>query len=161
MEQLTIPKDKALEIYKKGDANCKKLLEKIYGKQAFVSNIMAQVKDFKDACKLAGTTPEKELPYPKPKTQKQEGLNGVAMQWLIRDVLCQGWEPDYEDSSQPKYECIFNMKGGVSFSFTYTFDDFTRTFAGARLSFPNHELANYFGTQFISIHKIVLTKTKA
>lgn len=72
---------------------------------------------------------------------------------VIAKALQDGWVADFSDSDQWKYTAYYKISssgGFVSFDFDYWF---TFSAVGSRLCFPTSELAKYFGTQFIEIHR--------
>lgn len=155
LKQVKIKAPKGYEIDKENST-----FEVIKFKKTAPKDIMERVKTFEDACETKGVSPEDELPYANPKNKKQKALNAVAMLWLIAEVLCEGWEADYNNSNQYKYYPYFKKVGGSGFGFSNAGCgcDYTRTYIGSRLCFPNEKLAKYFGTQFIDLHNIVLLK---
>ena len=121
--------------------------ETVRFKKVEPKNIMERVKSFEDACKIKGVCPEDELPYPCPKNKKQKAMNSEAKRWLIAEVLCEGWEADYDNSNQYKYYPYFKKVRGSGFVYSYTLYDygFANTTVGSRLCFPTRALAEHFG----------------
>lgn len=73
---------------------------------------------------------------------------------VIAKVLNEGWIADYTNIDQTKYEPRFyydsSAGGFVYFDYDYWF---TGTNVGSRLCFKSKELVEYFGKQFIDIHR--------
>lgn len=96
-----------------------------------------------------------------------EGFNtpdeiAYKMKKLLAKAIRGDWEPDYEDRTQQKWEPYFYYQSGSGFVFSGS--DFgcgyARTDAGARLCFPTEEMSDFFGKQFIEIHRTHLTISK-
>jgi hypothetical protein len=81
---------------------------------------------------------------------------------LVAKALRGDWEPDYENRNQDKWEPFFYWSPGSGFVFTDSFFIFgsTITDSGSRLCFPNKEMSDYFGKQFIDLHRTYLTIQK-
>ena len=117
-----------------------------------------KIKTFEDACKALKLNPPSVLPYKKPEGNDEEVLNAYAKLRIIAKALRGKWQPDWNNSSQWKYYPWFRHQPGVGFScYGYVYG-YSASFVGSRLCFPTREMAEYFGTQFIDIHQIVLTK---
>lgn len=73
---------------------------------------------------------------------------------VIAKALNEGWIADYTNSDQTKYEPRFYYDSSAG-GFVYCDLDLWHTLAGvgSRLFFHSSELAKYFGTQFIDIHR--------
>lgn len=108
-----------LQMYNSGNDKIKSLLIEKFGKDFFEPKIPDRVKSFEDACKEKGIIPESILPYSSPANDMQEGLNAYAKMFLIAEVLNDGWEPDWNNSSEYKYYPWFDMRtsSGSRFSF--------------------------------------------
>lgn len=76
---------------------------------------------------------------------------------IIAEAIREGWIPDFDNENQKKWYPYF-IKSGSGWAFRATRYDYTFTNAtvGSRLCFPTQELAEYFGRQFIALHKIIL-----
>lgn len=81
---------------------------------------------------------------------------------LVAKALRGDWEPDYEIRSQYKWEPFFYWTPGSGFVFAGSFCVCADASAGSgsRLCFPNKEMSDYFGKQFIEIHRTHLTIQK-
>ncbi|WP_353164811.1 hypothetical protein [Empedobacter brevis] len=72
---------------------------------------------------------------------------------VIAKALQDGWEADFSDSDQWKYTAYYKISSSGGFvCFDYV-RWLTCSYVGSRLCFPTSELAKYFGTQFIEIHR--------
>ncbi len=106
--------------YAKATAAGKKLLEKLYGAQAFKPNIMEQVKTMADVYRLAGVNP-KDYVITKTMTRRKKKMILGAKLDLIEEVLNQGAKINMLDTNQKKwypYFIINNNKSGFGFSCT-------------------------------------------
>lgn len=72
---------------------------------------------------------------------------------VIAKALQHGWVADFSDSDQRKYTAYYKISSAGGFVFS-VFDSWSAAaHVGSRLCFPTFELAKYFGTQFIEIHR--------
>lgn len=123
--------------------------------------ITDRIKTWEDAAKMQGIDPIKSLPFPKSKNPFEEAMNGIYQMFIITELLCEGWVPNYGNTNQYKWYPYFRYDSGVSgFGFYVSIYDSVFAYAGsgARQVFPTEELAKYAGTQFISIYNKFLTK---
>ncbi len=76
---------------------------------------------------------------------------------IIARALNEGWEPNWQDSTERKWYPYFSLASG--FAFSNSIFDWTGTFSrsSSRLCFKTEELARYAGTQFIELYKEYIT----
>jgi len=119
--------------------------------------ITDRLKTWEDACQIKGIDPINSLPYPEPENDFEEAINGTAQMFIIVELLCEGWKPDWKNTNQYKHFPYFKYSG---FGFSFSASGYWRelTTVGSRLVFPTAELAEYAGTQFIDIYNKFLTK---
>lgn len=134
-------------------------VEKI--KQASLK-ITDRLKTWEDACEIKGIHPIDSLPYPNTDEDDdnfdfEEAINGTFQMFIIVDLLCEGWKPDYTNTSQYKYYPYFKYSDS-GFGFTCSLYVFVNAIVGARLVFPTRELAEYSAKQFKDIYNKFLTK---
>lgn len=73
---------------------------------------------------------------------------------VIAKALNEGWIADYTNIDQTKYEPRFYYASSAGGFVCHGYDGWaTSTAVGSRLCFHSSELAKYFGTQFIEIHR--------
>jgi hypothetical protein len=159
MQTLEIKKINAADAYKQADANTKKVLEILLGKENLVpQKITDRVKTYADACELLGIDPDLGLSCSKSGVWKDiENISAYAKLIVIARALNEGWTPDWSDSSQIKYVPWFKEKSGFGLSY-YDYDYWsTITTVGSRLCFKTSELAVYAATQFADIYNDFLT----
>ena len=167
MSSQTQEQEAALKAYKKADTGKKKMLETIFGKTLFApkpENAMEKIKSFEDACKVKKYNPKTILPYPKPQNEDEEALNAVRMQWIICDALRGDWTPDFANEDQYKYYPWFRWNeagGGFGFGASGCGSTDACSGIGSRLCFPTSAMSDYFGKQFIELHRQVLQYKKA
>ena len=81
---------------------------------------------------------------------------------LVAKAIRGDWEPDYDNLNQRKWEPFFYASSGSGVVFAHSIcccvSTITRT--GARLCFPNEEMSDFFGKQFIDLHRTHLTISK-
>ena len=180
MKELKISVENARAAYDNTDANGRKLLEYLLGKEVFAQDIKDRVKTFTDALRVLGT-PEELISDDFFKEQEKLGEDVVAMLKLrvIAEALNEGWRPkfdgdecryypwfyiytkkEYEELDEDeKKDCRVvgrsyssaNAHGGVVYSNANIASSVSVTNSGSRLAFKTRELAEYCGKQFIDI----------
>lgn len=124
--------------------------------------ITERVKTYEDACLIKGIDPYNSLPYPDPINKDQIQINTYHKLMVIVDVLNEDKIIDWDDESQKKWYPYFKiLKGGLSFDGT-TYGGWAGSYAptAARLSLFSSELAEYYGKQFIELHKVFYNRKK-
>lgn len=119
--------------------------------------ITDRIKTWEDACEMKGIDPIDSLPFPEPDNDFEEAINGTFQMFIIVDLLCEGWKPNYTNGNQYKYYPYFKYTDS-GFGFSCSFYEYVSTIVGARLVFPTRELAEYSGKQFKDIYNKFLTK---
>jgi len=82
---------------------------------------------------------------------------------LIVKILNEGWQPDWNNSNEPKYYPWFYMddesqvSSDACFSFPSSDSVNSHSTVGSRLVFKSRELAEYAGQQFINEYKDFFT----
>jgi hypothetical protein len=152
--ELKVEKENAIKAWKEGNAETKKALENLYGKEVFNMKITDQVKTFEDAYEFAGR-PQRPNFNVFPFYDRSFYENMWKMS-IITMVLNEGWEPDWDNSDEPKYYPYFNMSPS-GFAFIVAYYDYALAHAGcvSRLRFRTSELARYAGEQFVDIWKAI------
>lgn len=151
METLNITKQNASAAYNVADANGKKLLEVLLGKDNVIPlNILDRVKTIEDAIALdAGWTDDDEF-Y----------LQSVKKAVIVTRVLNEGWKPDYANGKEPKWYIWMEYDKAAS-AFRFHFTDFVYSVAhsasGSRHVFKDAKTAKYFAENFTKlINQIIL-----
>lgn len=115
---LKLPLEKAQEAYKKATQENKKLLIDLYGAEHF-EEVKDRLKGYKSACEILGI---KQLTLEVFKQLFGDNIKAVKQFARHRIVTCieaikQGWEPDFDNSNQPKfYVWMYGKKNGFSSS---------------------------------------------
>ena len=119
-------------------------------------SITERIKTFEDACAYLDLNPIDVLP---PETiYNAKFLIASAKLAIITKALNEGWEPNWDNSSEWKYYPWFDIRSsGGGFSFYVYGGGTTRSFVGSRLCFKSRGLATYAGTQFLYIYKDFMT----
>jgi hypothetical protein len=130
-------------LYKEANEAGKQFLKDAF--PSLFTPIMERVKNWQDILEISGET----LTIPNPVTDRQVALNAMDMMLIARDVISEGWEADYSDKNQPKWEVVYKWDdyiSGFGFldSFTYRWDG--SAVVGARLVFETKEKARFFTT---------------
>ena len=178
METLNIDKEKAINAYKQGSEEQKKVLEKVFGVETFKSKtIKDRIKTFDDALKELGKD------HPLVKEYNVINNNKTTYNTKLYSQLCvitaalnEGWYPKFIKGEKRYFPCFFlytdneirnmseeektslvyrtlynsNETGGVSLAFTNC--DTTTVRFGSWLAFKTSELAEYAGKQFADLY---------
>mgnify|MGYP006418984619 CR=1 FL=1 len=117
---------------------------------------MSKIKTFEEACEALELDSKKVVPdfsmYPE---KHQKAMVAHAKLVIIAEALNEGWQPDWGNSSEYKYELWFYMGGSSGSGFAYYVYDhwLTHSFCSSRLCFKSRELAEYAGEQFKDLYK--------
>ena len=154
METLKIEKETAKKIFKTAPEWFQKILINTFGEDTFKQNIIDRIKTFDDAYNEADRNTRDEYDcqiHPKLSKHIVARLKLI----LIAKVLRGDWEPDFSNTNQQKWFPVFKFSSGSGFDFSYShyFYVLTVTSVGSRLCFPSEELSDYFGKQFIELHR--------
>jgi hypothetical protein len=157
METLKVEKSTAKKLFPDSPGWFQEILINTFGEKFFSRNITDRIKTFRDACNELGVDPEDIF-------QPPDTLDEIAYKKLkvIARALRGDWEPNWNDGNEKKWYPYFRWSSGSGFGFShssYTYDC-SATYVGSRLCFPTSELAEYFGKQFIEIHRELLTINK-
>ena len=157
MELLQLTKADAILIYKAASKEIKTKLENVFGKNVFEPRHYTSIKTFEDAAEAEGLTPEEIARYKTYKNKEEEIEHHYGMLRIIAKAIRGEWTPDFSNPSQYKYYPWFRWSGvGFVFDASGTYCDYATTDSGSRLCFQTREQSDYFGTQFLSIWKVVL-----
>jgi len=149
-KQPLLSKEIATSMYKSGKEDLIKAALEAYPELG--ENITDKVKTFEDACRILNI----DSKSPKFNSQDKEGEPFIALRKLtvIAKALNEGWEPNWDDSSEYKYYLWFDMRSsGGGFSFLDCDGDRADSTVGSRLCFKSSELATYAGEQFTDLYK--------
>jgi hypothetical protein len=151
MNLLVIDAQNAPSVYREAGKELKKKLEEVFGKKALTQKITDRIKTFEDALAevcisqksfdewVDGDAPD-EIAYKKAK--------------VITKALNEGWEPNWNDSSERKWRPWFYLEDpGFQFHDSYYAYSNSDSAGGSRLCFKSEELCNYAAQQFLDIYK--------
>ncbi len=106
---------------------------------------------FEEVCQRNGVSPSDILPFKHPQNKEEISTNGYHKLCQIRKLINRpGYEPNYADSNEAKWKCIWEYKAGSGFVFYYShaFYYYAAAFGGPLLDCETQEIADYFATQF-------------
>lgn len=125
---------------------------------------LQELKTFENACEVLGLDPEKVLPdfscYPE---ADRKALEAQAKLFIIvkaaNKIANKGkeWIPNWDDSSQYKYENWFYMSSsGFRFSDCVSWHSYSPV--GSRLCFISSEVGKYVANTFIDLYRDLFVK---
>lgn len=148
-EKIEVDKENVLETYRKADAEGKKLLEKVFGKEKFKSSsnwIVLWEKFCKDN-KLKVV-----LPHLNPKDSDEEWDNSCVMLRHIFKIKRGKWKPDFTNGSQAKWFPRFTVSSsGLAFEVSYSYFWYSYSFVGSRLCLPTEKMSDEVAREFLPI----------
>ena len=174
--------EKVIEAYEKANDYGKEILEGIFGKEAFVTDIKDKVKTWLDAVEMLGYNNKTVKDYLDiaDKTCAKD-IIALARLRVIAEALNEGWKPKFDDDefryypwfhiyTKEEYEeldedvkkefsvvgCSYNdtnTSGNLLFACADYASSNSFSFYGSRIAFKTRELAKYCGKQFIGIWK--------
>jgi hypothetical protein len=152
MNLLVIDAQNAPSVYREAGKELKKKLEEVFGKKVLTQKITDRIKTFEDACNELGIDPEhfvEIVGYMEPKDE----LAYRKLKVIVK-ALNEGWEPNWNDSSERKWRPWFYLNA-PGFRFYDSYYDLTNSFSAgcSRLCFKSEELCNYAAQQFLDIYK--------
>lgn len=152
--ELKVEKENAIKAWKEGNAETKKALENLYGKEVFNMKITDRVKTFEDAYEIAGKPQKPDFNVCS--VADRSFFENIWKMSIITMVLNEGWTADWDNDNESKYYPYFYMSPS-GFAFDVTCYDCTHALAGggSRLCFRTSELARYAGEQFVDIWKAI------
>ena len=158
LKTLQISKKTAKKIFKDAPEYLREILISTFGADTFKSNVIDQIKTFEDAYEEADKKTRDEFDQ-QIHPNLSEHIVARLKLILIAKVLRGEWEPDFSNSNQQKWIPIFKFSAGSGFYFSFSgyYSDRTSATVGSRLCFPSEELSDYFGNQFIELHRAHLT----
>lgn len=171
--------EKVLEAYEKANDYGKEILEGIFGKEAFGTDIKGKVKTFMDAVEILGIKNQTVKDYYDiaNKTDAKDILAFAKLK-VIAEALNEGWEPKYDifDGSyytsfdvitEEEYErlkenekkkCLVFSLPDKEIIFAIVSSKLSIACEAFKISLKSRELAEYFGQQFMDIWKDYLIR---
>lgn len=115
-----------------------------------------RIASFEEACKKLGIIPKLPDVSILP-TKHSKAIIAHYQLVIIAQALNEGWEPNWDDSSEWKYYPWFDLEkattAGSGFAFGVCADVRTFSDVGSRLCFRSRELAVYAGETFLDMYK--------
>jgi len=154
IQTLKIEKEKAKKIFKEASESLREILISTFGADTFKQNVIDQIKTFSDAYDNADRNTRAEYDCQVHFALSKHIVARLKL-ILIAKVLRGDWEPDFSNTNQQKWFPVFKFSSGSGFDFSGSHYDcgHTATVVGSRLCFPNKQLADYFGKQFLPLHR--------
>jgi hypothetical protein len=115
-------------------------------------NIMERVKTFQIACNLCSNDKLIDALKCAVSCNMPDHIIAHIEALIVAEVLNEGWKPDLQDHGQRKWIAYFEKRGN-EISFFGSDCYYSRTGAHLILSFRSQMLSDYFGQQFIEIHR--------
>jgi hypothetical protein len=163
MKTLQIEESTARQLYKTAPSEFKKVLEDTFSKEFFSQKVTDRIKTFEDAlAEIGGATENVKIMLVYNGIDKDVlGAQAMLKLSIITRALNEGWEPDWTNSNQYKYQVyLTDYKPGFGFSGS-DFDYWAaRTGCGSRLCFKSKELALYAGEQFRDLYNQLFLTNK-
>jgi hypothetical protein len=152
MNLLVIDAQNAPSVYREAGKELKKKLEEVFGKKVLTQKITDRIKTFEDACNELGIDPEhfvEIVGYMEPKDE----LAYRKLKVIVK-ALNEGWEPNWNDSSERKWRPWFYLDApGFRVDGSGCDSSASGSAGGSRLCFKSEELCNYAAQQFLDIYK--------
>ena len=149
--KLTVDRAKAIEAYQLATPDQQRVLESIFGRDAFAPSWQD---DLKRACKDLKLNYEFVLPYGLPGDKEAEVLNAYAALRILAKWVRGDWKPDWNNPDEAKHTPFFTAYGGVRAVCT---DTCYHSPAIGALYFPKSSMAINFGRKYLDLYKIILT----
>ena len=153
---LQVSEKTARQLYPSTTEDMKKILEDTFGKAFFSQDIKDRIKSFDDVLNelsVHNIFGVKELLDYSGSDKDMKGALAMLKISLIAKALNEGWEPDWDNSGQPKYYPWFKYGGaGVGFAYSGCADGHSISSVGSRLCFKTSDLAIYAAKQFKDIY---------
>jgi len=141
-ETLQIEKQNAVAAYNKGDEGSKTLLENLFGKHHFITDILKRCTTLEDACRETGKDMQSILSIADPYKQAEAAIETFA------EALREG-----EPAEECWYYPYFYRSSGGGFSFGDFGDGHDCSTVGARLRVDSAVKAKHLGNCMLSYYK--------
>ena len=151
--KLTVDRAKAIEAYQLATPDQQRVLESIFGRDAFAPSWQD---DLKRACNDLGINAGDAFPFIHSAfdTKEAEVLNAYAALRILAKWVRGDWKPDWNNPDEAKHTPFFTAYGGVRAVCT---DTCYHSPAIGALYFPKSSMAINFGRKYIDLYKIILT----
>ena len=149
--KLTVDRAKAIEAYQLATPDQQRVLESIFGRDAFQPSWQD---DLKLACKDLKLNYEFVLPYCLTSNKDEEVLNAYAALRILAKWVRGDWKPDWKNAKQAKNTPMFSADKGLMVVGSETC--FHCPTIGAEY-FPEYSMAEDFARKYLDLYKIILT----
>ena len=113
-----------------------------------------KIKSYADACKVLGIEPLADEAFNAFPKAEREDVKAYHQLSVITKAINNGWEPNWSDRSQEKYEpFVYTDSAGLAYAYTHRTPSYTDTNIGSRLCFPDYERATYAVDTFGDLYK--------
>ena len=113
-----------------------------------------KIKSYADACKALNVKPLSDEVFNAFPKAERENLKAYHKLTVITRAINEGWEPDYSNHSQRKYEpYMYTNTAGLAYATAYNAPSHTYTTVGSRLCFPDYERATFAVETFKELYK--------
>lgn len=117
---LTLNTAKAKELYPTAAPEFKQMLESSFGKETFFEKITDRIKTLADVFSIIKPSKEEfDLINYVGSNRRIIGAKHLMLIEMIAEVLNEGWQADWTNSSQYKYYPWFKYTSGFGFSYSY------------------------------------------
>ncbi|WP_257657675.1 hypothetical protein [Parapedobacter lycopersici] len=116
MKKLQIDEAKAKTLYASASPEIKVIFEETFGRKTFFGKVTDRIKSYEDACEELGETPIYLSAFnflPEIDRKSQFAFHQLT---IIARALNEGWEPDWSDSNQYKWNVYQRYKTGSGLS---------------------------------------------
>ena len=153
---MEIKKELLLSLYDNSTLEVKEILELEYGKEMFKKDITDIVKEEYDAKLIYDETHKKlgDKMYYILSEKHNNYVDAFISALVISEALNEGWEPDWNDTSQKKYVVSYNSSTHTYCICHYYYCN------SALIFFKSEKLAEYFIKQFPDICEILYGNNK-
>ena len=154
-----INKNEARKLYPLAPDWLKQKFENDFGKDSFIPKTFETIKTLQDAYNVVPETVKVIYDQEHNALGLSDDILADIEAKCIAKALQGTWKADFENVKMEKWYPWFRYSAGSGFVFAHSYCDFGHADAsvGSRFCFPDEETSNYFGSQFIEIHRRRLT----
>lgn len=157
--ETTIDKNEARKLYPTAPDWLKLKFENDFGKDSFIPKTFETIKTLQDAYNAVPDAVKAIYDREHNTPGLSDDILADIEAKLIAKALQGAWKADFSNYNQQKWYPWFRFSAGSGFDFAVShcgYDD-KATSVGSRFCFSDEEIADYFGSQFIEIHRRRLT----
>lgn len=148
-KKLQVSKKDVLETYQNAKPEERGVLEKLFGKEKFISS-SDWISLWEKFCKENKL--KVSLPHANPSTPDEEWDNSCVMLRHIFKIRRGNWKPDFRNGNQYKYFPVFKLtESGFGFSHSHSYFWHSYSYVGSRLCLPSEKMSNDIAKEFLPI----------